>query len=94
VSLRLIDKLQQADHGGLWDNHPDLLLWLIYMGGAFLPIGSTRTIYLAILNQKYAGSSVSLPRSWPQVLETLKTFVWPERVFTSQIKAFWEESSI
>lgn len=94
MSLQLLDKLQRADDGGVWNDHLDLLAWLTYMGGAFLPEGSTRTAYSAILSQKYAGSSLGLHRSWPEVLGSLKTFVWSERVFTGQIKVFWEESSV
>ena len=94
LSLQLFSKLQHADDNGVWDDHPDLLLWLLFMGGAFVPTGSTRSNYVVLLSQKYASNFSDLLGSWPEVLEVLKQFIWSEKALTQQVKEFWEESLI
>ncbi|KAJ9259635.1 hypothetical protein DTO212C5_8589 [Paecilomyces variotii] len=39
VSSQLLHKLQQTNNDIIWDNHPELLLWILYIGGAFAPAG-------------------------------------------------------
>jgi len=31
--------------------------------------------------------------SWPELVVILKQFIWSEKAFMSQVKAFWEEIS-
>ena len=93
VSSQLLCKLKEADESSLWEEHLDLLIWLLYMGGAFLPVGSTRSEYIAILNRQYSAKLGGLYRSWPGVQEVLKQFIWSHKVFKEQIKRFWEDSS-
>jgi hypothetical protein len=90
VSLKLLRKLQLAYDNNIWTDHLDLLIWLLFMGGAFLPIGSTRSKYIALLNHRYTPEFGEL--SWPEALKVLKQFIWSEKAFTAQGKAFWEDS--
>jgi hypothetical protein len=85
--------VQQADDNGVWDDHPDLLFWLLYMGGAFVPKGSTRSNYVVLLSQMHVSKFGNLYSSWPEVHEVLERFIWSEKAFVQQVKEFWEESS-
>jgi len=78
----------------MWDDHPDFLIWLIYIGGSFAPIGSTRSDYIVLLRHNFAARFAEWYDSWPALHEILKQFIWSEKVFNSQVKAFWEESSM
>ncbi|MCJ1291618.1 hypothetical protein MMC34_003163 [Xylographa carneopallida] len=92
ISSRLLWELQHANENPIWDDHPELLLWLLYIGGAFAPIGTVRSDYLALLRSNNAARFRDLCRSWPELLGILKQFTWSDKAFTSQAKAFWEES--
>lgn len=92
MSIKLLHKIQQVDKSGGWDDHPDLLLWLVYMGGAFLPNGSTRTTFVILLKQKDLFGDFY--NSWEEVRQILKQFVWSESAYAPKLKAFWEESFI
>lgn len=92
LSLQLLCKLQEAhDHVG-WDRGPDLLAWLLYIGGAFAPAGAIRSDYMALLRLHQGTRLWGLYTSWPDLLQILERFIWSEKVFLSQVKAFWEES--
>jgi hypothetical protein len=92
VSLQLLCKLQQADDNGVWDEHPDLLIWLLYTGGAFVSTSSTRLEYVALMNKIYTSRFGDLYSSRTDVLGVLKQFVWSEKAFAAQIKNFWEDN--
>jgi hypothetical protein len=75
------------------DDHPSLHLWLIFIGGIFAPAGSTRLNFVNLLNQKYAFKfGQQLYQSWPEIHEILNEFVWSEKAFAPQVKAFWTEN--
>ncbi len=90
--MQLLGKLQQADGDGVWADDPDLLLWLLYTGGAYLPAGPTRSSYVAFLKRKYPykpGDSHSL---LPGVVQVLRQFIWSEEAFSRQIQNLWAET--
>ncbi|TVY16452.1 hypothetical protein LARI1_G005751 [Lachnellula arida] len=92
ISSQLLRELQMADNDSLWDEHPDLLLWLLYIGGAFAPAGTIRSGYIVLLRSNNASRFGDFYRSWPELLEILKRFIWSEKAFLSQVKALWEET--
>ena len=92
MSLQLLGELQQANDDPIWDDHPDLLLWLLYIGGAFAPTGVVRSDYIVLLRSNNAARFGDLYRSWPELLEILKQFIWSEKAFMSQVEALWEET--
>lgn len=94
VSLQLLGKLRQADDDGVWDEHPDLLLWLVYTAGAFNSNRSTRLEYTIFLKHKYSSQFGNLYSSWSEVRTVLKQFLWSERAGAVQVREFWEESFI
>ena len=77
----------------MWDDHLDLLLWLLYIGGAFAPTGTIRSSYVTLLRGNITFRLGGLHGSWPEVLGTLKQFIWSDDAFTSHVKVLWEEVS-
>ncbi|KAF2491838.1 hypothetical protein BU16DRAFT_129786 [Lophium mytilinum] len=93
LSLQLLCKLQQANYDLLWDDRPDLLAWLLHIGGAFAPTGTIRSDYVVLLHSNRSTRLQGLYTSWPELLAILKQFIWSDSAFMSQVKAFWEETS-
>lgn len=92
VSSQLLYKLQEANDNHTWDDHPALLLWLLYIGGAFAPAGIVRSNYVILLRSNYSTRFVNLYKSWPELLRVLEQFTWSEKAFMSPVRAFWEET--
>ncbi|KAJ9483853.1 hypothetical protein VN97_g9532 [Penicillium thymicola] len=93
LSLQLLCKIQSAINSPVWDDSLDLLAWLLHIGGAFAPTGSTREGYLQLLHLNHSRLRW-LYTSWPELLLILKQFIWSDKAFLSQVKAFWEENSL
>lgn len=93
MSVLLLEKLQQADINGVWDDDPDLFLWLLYTGGAYLSASPTRSAYIALINQKFSYGSRSPYSSLSTVLHIFKMFVWSEEAFPAEIGRFWAETN-
>ncbi len=94
LSLQLLCRLQKAINDLVWDDWPDLLIWLLYIGGAFSPTGTIRSDYVVLLQLNRSTRFRGLYTTWPELLEILKRFIWSEKAFMSQVKAFWEERSV
>ncbi|EXJ87486.1 hypothetical protein A1O3_04446 [Capronia epimyces CBS 606.96] len=94
LSLQLLRKLQEANDHVVWDDWPDLLAWLLHIGGAFSPTGSIRSGYVALLHVNRHTRLRTLYTSWPELLEILKQFIWSDKAFLSQVKAFWKEGLV
>ncbi|OBT60253.1 hypothetical protein VE03_10264 [Pseudogymnoascus sp. 23342-1-I1] len=94
VSSQLLREIQLAIDDPIWDDHPDLLLWLLYIGGTFSPEGTVRSNFVLLLRSNNSARLGDLNMSWPEVLEILKQFIWSEKAFTSQGKALWEEAFV
>ncbi|KAI1122969.1 hypothetical protein F5Y10DRAFT_286608 [Nemania abortiva] len=93
VSSRLLSELQKANDDPVWNDHPDLLLWLLYTGGAFAPAGVVQSNYVALLRSNSSRCG-HLYASWPVLLETVKRFIWSEKAFRAHFRAFWEDNFI
>ncbi|KAI0537970.1 hypothetical protein GGR58DRAFT_470033 [Xylaria digitata] len=92
ISSELLYKLQHSNEDPVWDSHPDLLLWLLYSGGAFAPTGIARSSYITLLRLNNDWRFRDLYKSWPELLGILEQFIWSERAFMSQVKALWVET--
>ena len=77
----------------MWDENPELLIWLLYIGGAFSPPGIIRAGYVALLRLYNQTRLQGLYSTWPELLEILKQFTWSDKAFMAQAKAFWQEVS-
>ncbi|KAL7917078.1 hypothetical protein ACQKWADRAFT_324944 [Trichoderma austrokoningii] len=93
LSTVLLEKLQLADTNGVWDDDPDLFLWLLYTGGAYLSAGPTRSAYITLINQKFSYGFRSPYNSLSTVLNIFKMFVWSEEALSAEIEGFWAEAS-
>lgn len=91
LSLQLLDKLQNTKEDSIWNNLPELLIWLLHIGGAFAPTGSIRTAYKELLHVNLSTKLGGVYTSWTELLVIFRQFIWSEKAFMSQIKAFWEE---
>ncbi|KAM5368079.1 hypothetical protein ACJZ2D_009683 [Fusarium nematophilum] len=94
LSLQLFCKLHQGNDDAVWDDLPELLAWLLNIGGAFAPMGTIRSDYVALLHKNRRTRLRGLYSSWPELLDILKQFIWSEKAFMSQVKAFWEETFV
>lgn len=93
LSLHLLHKLQKANTDLVWDENPNVLVWLLYIGGAFAPTGDIRSGYMALLRSNQDSRFKDRYGTWPEVLSVLAQFIWSENAFRSQVKAFWGEVS-
>ncbi|KAL4786414.1 hypothetical protein BJX76DRAFT_321277 [Aspergillus varians] len=91
ISSQLLAKLQRTNDDPIWNEHPEILLWLLYIGGAFAPTGIVRSEYVDQIRWTTATRFRDLYRSWPELLEILKQFIWSEKAFLSPVKVLWEE---
>ncbi|KAF2965037.1 hypothetical protein GQX73_g8540 [Xylaria multiplex] len=91
ISSELLYELQRSNENPIWDSHLELLLWLLYSGGAFAPTGIARSSYITLLrlNDWRFGE---MYKSWPELLGILEQFIWSEGAFMSQVKALWIET--
>lgn len=70
------------------------MAWMLYIGGAFAPIGPIRSDYVALLHGNRKIRLKDLDTTWLELLEILKQFIWSEKAFASQVEAFWKETSV
>ncbi|KAJ5880751.1 N-ethylmaleimide reductase [Penicillium subrubescens] len=91
LSLQLLSKLQKAKEDPTWNNLRELLIWLLHIGGAFAPTGSIRTAYKKLLHLSLSTRLAGLYTSWAELCAILRQFIWSDKAFMSQIRAFWEE---
>ncbi|EXJ74135.1 uncharacterized protein A1O5_02429 [Cladophialophora psammophila CBS 110553] len=92
ISAQLLQKLQQRHDESVWDGHRDLLAWVLYIGGAFAPVGPVRSGYVGLVQEEHFQEHGHLTASWPDLVEVLRQFVWSEKAFYAQVKLFWEEA--
>lgn len=86
---RLLDSLKLAINDAMWDEHPELLLWILCIGGAFAPEGRVRNGYIDLLRHSEFGL---LKWPWPAVHESLRRFIWSDKAFAQPARAFWEDT--
>lgn len=78
----------------MWDDQPDLLLWLLYIGGAFAQTGIMRSDYVVLLHGNISSRLGGLFRSWLELLGILKKFIWSDEAFMPQVKGLWKDVSV
>ncbi|KAL4995584.1 hypothetical protein BDV10DRAFT_202876 [Aspergillus recurvatus] len=93
ISSQLLIELRETRDALIWDENPELLVWLLYIGGAFAPVGPIRSGYLDLLRQHNATMLAQDYCSWPQVYEGMKQFIWSDKAFVEPVRALWQEAS-
>ncbi|KAL3479278.1 hypothetical protein BJX99DRAFT_268676 [Aspergillus californicus] len=95
ISTTLLITLQRtlSDPKNIWTQHPDLLIWLLYIGGAFAPRGPIRDGYINLLRScSNNGARLgALYRSWSELLAILRRFIWSDRGILGPVRGVWEE---
>jgi hypothetical protein len=91
ISTQLLFELQRAYLDPVWNEHTDLLLWLVYMGGAFSPTGPVRSSYIALLHSTMSEKYGAL-KPWTQTYEILRDFLWSDVAFRTEVRKLWEEA--
>jgi len=89
--VQLLTELQQARKNPVWDDHPDLLVWLVLIGGAFAPTKQIKQGYVAILALDHDSKYKSLYATWQLTKDVLEDFIWSPNAFEEPVKRFWGE---
>ncbi|KAL4947341.1 hypothetical protein BDW69DRAFT_178593 [Aspergillus filifer] len=98
ISSQLLKELRalliQGDRTLCWtenfDSDPDLITWLLYIGGAFAPLGTVRSGYLDSLQMH---CSIADYCSWSELYKVMKQFIWADDAFLRPVQAFWVEAT-
>ncbi|KAL4874724.1 hypothetical protein BJY04DRAFT_233340 [Aspergillus karnatakaensis] len=92
ISSQLLDRLRQVHGEIMYEEDSDLLIWLLYIGGAFAPGGPIRSGYMDLLRT----SNARLNRryySWSEVHECVRRFIWSDNAFVVPVRRLWLEVS-
>lgn len=89
--MHLLKKIQESKDDLLWNNDPDLLIWILHIGGSFSPKGTVRSEYKTILQITHASRLRERYNSFAELIQILEQFVWSERAFGAQFEEFWNE---
>lgn len=91
LSSQLLDLLQRTEQNIIWDENPDMLLWVQYIGGTFASPGPIRSRYIELLQTNISTRSSMVCNSRSRILEIMRKFVWSDLAFKSEASTFWEE---
>ncbi|RAL06947.1 uncharacterized protein BO97DRAFT_481602 [Aspergillus homomorphus CBS 101889] len=87
ISSQLLFKVQEMCKDGATAIRDcfDLLVWLLYIGGAFAPVGLARDRYLDLL------LAICPDLSWPELHAYLRRYIWSDDAFLVPVSALWRE---
>lgn len=91
LSSQLLDQLQRTEQDAIWNDNPEMLLWLQYIGGTFASAGPIRSTYIKLLRTNISTRSFMGCITRSKVLEILREFIWSDLAFISEASIFWEE---
>lgn len=90
-STKLAAALLHTNLTTYWDEHIDLLLWVLFLGGSYAPKQAPmRGTYVTLIADTCAFLG-PLGETWEQVEGFLATFVWETNVFGARGKVLWNE---
>ncbi|KAK8127386.1 hypothetical protein PG984_008494 [Apiospora sp. TS-2023a] len=87
LSAQLMQKLQDTADNIVWDQCPDLLTWMVFLGGTFASTSVVRNGYVALLHRRSSAAYAS----WQDILGILRQFIWSKRAFEPAVKGFYDE---
>lgn len=90
ITAQLLKEIEKVRDEPVWDEHADLLLWLICIGGVFAPVGPVRSGYTALLRSTWF-ERPDLYDSWSDISDILNQFIWSDLAFGSAVRKFLEE---
>lgn len=74
-----------------WQHSPQLLLWLLFAGAAFVSRRATRLQYRVLILGRYEDVIGTLHEDWQSTRDILRQFVWSEQSMEARYYKFWEE---
>lgn len=89
--MHLLKKLQESNEDSLWRDHPDLLIWILHIGGSYSPKGETRSGYKAMLQINRTSGFMGKYGSLAELIQILDQFIWSEKAYGAQVEEFWNE---
>ncbi|KAF1994212.1 hypothetical protein P154DRAFT_527224 [Amniculicola lignicola CBS 123094] len=90
-AAQLLRILQRPRDFSRWEDHPELLLWLLYVGGAFADNWRTQLKFSTLALNLYRDVVEDLHRDWHLTRETMMTFVWSQHAMERKVREFWDE---
>ena len=90
-TAQILEMLQNSENDEKWDAFPQLLLWLLFVGGAFSERKLVRLQFAALILGSYRNRIAGLHGSWEETREILEQFVWSKRTLSVYFQTFWEE---
>ncbi|KAL9075795.1 MAG: hypothetical protein Q9157_003896 [Trypethelium eluteriae] len=88
----LLEQLQTTGMKELMNEHRDLFLWVICVGGTFVDPGDKQAMYGQLLsNQLKLGASISTESD---LQELLQKFIWSNKTFGKRWRGFLSESEV
>ncbi|KAL7917136.1 hypothetical protein ACQKWADRAFT_307473 [Trichoderma austrokoningii] len=91
LSSQLLDQLQGSEQDTIWNESPDMLLWLQYIGGTFASPGVIRSKYVDLLRTNISTRFSAGYNAFPKTLKIIKKFIWSDLAFISEASVLWEE---
>jgi hypothetical protein len=86
--------LRESSGDPFWDDHPDLLVWILHIGGSFSSQGTVRDDYKALLQENRGSRFVGMYDSLEELVQILSLFVWSEKAYRAQVEEFWKETHL
>ena len=90
LSAQLLRELQDCESWEGWDEHAELLLWLLNIGAAFATDVPVRLGFAGLWHGSHRRRLEPISQSWYDVEKHLKRFIWSDIVYGPRCGAFWE----
>lgn len=91
VSQHLLRSLQRSNDDPFWKDDPELVIWMLHMGGSFSPKGTIRSEFKTLLQNNHASRFSGMHGSSAELIEVMKRFIWSEKAYRAQVEEFWKE---
>lgn len=89
LSARLLDEIHAMDTWSGWQDHADLLLWLLNIGTTSTFDDTVRRAYERLCNERHRALLRPISRSWDELDTQLRKFIWSDEVHVASVGGFW-----
>jgi hypothetical protein len=91
TAAEILSILSRTVHDPRWELWPEMLVWLLCVGGALADRSATRQYARILILDVYRDQIEGFHRDWDVIKNVLKMFVWNEQVLEPKLLLFWEE---
>ena len=91
LTSRLRTALVHTDLMSCWGNLGEMLLWVLFMGGAVALRGRIRSWFVSILS---IVCSQMMIKSWHDIKKILIKYLWSDRIWEERCKYLWIEVEV